>query len=134
MKRLSPEKVCEQFNSCRLQNLNQFFEIEELEKILGSFGIKKQVITKLRAANLFNVRVEAHNRKLYAFTNTPVYVAQFVSLLKKEAKKHIAEKFTEQEAIDFLRKKGYRVQKPIVDWGLLKKENPDLIAKYTSWE
>lgn len=135
MKKLDPKTICEKFNLCRLQNLKKSFDVDELEKVLASFGIKKHIVNKLRLSNVFVIRVEAHNRKLYSFMETPLYFAQLASILKSEPKKHRpAEKFTEAEAIAYLEKKGYKVTRPVIDWERLRKENPDLIAKYTSWE
>lgn len=133
MKKLDPKELCASFNQARLQNQGTTFPIEELEKLLKTFGISSYLVSRMRKLNMFNTRLIS-GRKYYMFSDTPIYVAQFMSLLSKKNIKHHVEKFTEEEAINFLKNKGYRVQKPVIDWGLLSKENPEIVEKYTSWK
>lgn len=132
MKKLDPKELCASFNKARLQNQGTTFPIEELKKVLKSFGISSYLVSRMRKLNMFNTRLIS-GRKYYMFSDTPIYVSQFMSLLSKKNMKHV-EKFTEEEAIAYLKKKGYRVQKPTIDWDLLFKENPEIVEKYTSWK
>lgn len=67
----------------------------------------------------------------YSFTETPIYMSQFQSLLLRKQALPKKEKFSVEEAISFLKEKGYRIFKEEgIDEHRLRKENPEIYNQY----
>lgn len=138
------KELVEAFNSLRLQYLGEKVSGEELSRQLKAAGFNAETIALFkRNKEIFSSERKFGKPKMFSFMQKPLYIGQLTAILqqakelkasynrnwkKPEEKKY---SFTEEEAVEFLKSQGYRLQKEVgLDIETLKKENPKLFEKY----
>lgn len=114
MKKINTLELCEKFNKIRQENIHKIFSPQEMMNLLKNIGISSTYFREMVKNNFFRMRKNHQNRE-YTFTDTPIYKAQFEKIYndfrEKQRKPKTSNKFTEKEAIDFLKSLGYQIFK-----------------------
>ena len=141
MKKTSKELI-EAFNSLRLQYFGERISGEELSHQLKTAGFNAETIGLLKKnKEIFNSERKFGKPKMFVFIQKPLYIGQLTAILKQAKelktsynrnwKKSEKYSFTEEEAVEFLKSQGYRLQKEVgLDTEALRKENPKMFEKY----
>lgn len=143
------DEVCGIFNTLRQENLHKKFSPDEIRNLMTKNGIGNAVFRRMAQLNFFRIRTDpGHgkgNMKQYAFTDTPIYLAQFkkvyedVRASRRKQYAHepsgMSEKLTEESAYKFLKSKGYQLRRCLgFDEEAFKKDYPQLWEKYLIYE
>lgn len=131
-KRLDSLELTKRFNELRMKELGNIYPVQAMSELIRSIGINGHIFNKLSQAGVFE-KSKVGKRTMYKFSATPLYkdimkdcCENYSAYTKKESKG-----LTEEIAINFLKSKGYKVQKEdSFDLETLKKENPELYSRY----
>ena len=143
------DEVCQTFNTLRQENLHKKFSPEEMKNLMAKNGIGNAVFHRMAQLSFFRVRTDpGHgkgNRKQYAFTDTPIYLAQFKKVyedVRASRRKQLIgepsgmkEQLTEESSCKLLKSKGYQLKKCVgFDEEAFKKDYPQIWRKYLIYE
>jgi hypothetical protein len=137
MKKTAKELV-EAFNKLRLQHANEQIVGTQLTKELSAVGFNGDIIALLKKnPELFSTKRAFSGPKMFSFKENPLYIGQLTAIMqstKKPKGSFVKEKqplFTEKEAIEFLKNRGFRIQKEVgLNIEAIRKDNPSIYEKY----
>lgn len=134
------EKLCQNFNEFRLENLNKIFNTRsEMQSAIRKLGINKLIFGIMCKNHVFDTRRNG-NQMQYAFKRIPLYKNDLKRIYveynsSKVSKKNIKEEnskvLNEENAIKLLKSLGYKIQRiEGLNEKLLKIDHPDIYEKY----
>ena len=137
--RINIEELTQKLNKFRMENVGKAFTSAELIEKLHEIGFNKSYAWGVMV-NFPHEKVGSSN--LYSVTREPIHVNVVKSVFeryrnyrKHPVKGNKKDKFSEEEALNFLSSKGYQIRKVIgFDLERFQKENPILYKKYLKYE
>lgn len=134
-------ELTRKFNILRQENLGKKFTSLEMFDMCHKYaGISKKIFDKMAQDGVFD-KYSIGRNVFYMFRDTPLHKDRmfriFTNFNKKLREKRNSvvgtePKFSEQEAISFLKGKGYKVLKPQgLDLEALKNDCPEIFEKYS---
>lgn len=124
--------VTEAFNKL-IQSDKKIHTPSEMRNICKGIGIRADVFQLMMKKGTFFRTRKIGTKKEVVFSSTPIYKNIFKELFEEAAnvKKNKPKVFKEEEVIEFLKSKGYRIYREDgINENALKKEHPELYRRY----
>ncbi len=138
MKKVNVKELTEALNKFRIDSKDRVFTRAEALNAFHALGFNKAIAQDILRFMSFE---QMGTARLYQFNKEPIYEGRVKALYKKDqssSAKYYSdkkEKTAEEEALELLREKGYKVQRVIgFDEARFKAEHPELYKQYLKYE
>jgi hypothetical protein len=134
------EELTQKLNEFRIKNIGKAFTSGELLEKLSEIGFNKSYAWGVMV-HFPHEKVGSSN--LYSMTKEPIHINVVKSVFERyrnyrknpEKNNTKKNKFSEEEALNFLSSKGYQIRRVVgFDMERFQKENPALYKKYLKYE